>query len=597
MTPNNLTNITDKNTNKNKINWDKFLIRSSIIILISLGVFFVYLALFLGKIFPNIYINDIPLGRKTRKEALILIEDKYRLDKLNFYYKDKVFEINPDEFEMVIDKEETVNKAYSLGRNKDFLEDISEQIKLWRAKETLGLEITYNSEILEEKIASIAAEIDVAAIPSEIYLETNYNGKKEASVSAYKDGEKLNQSEFKNFILNTFKYQDFTNNNLPVEIISEKVEKTQEDYVKSLANNLIDKKLIIKFEDQTWELSDEKIINFLSLSKTYNDIKLIGWIKDLGEAVNREPENALFNFNGEKVVEFKTAKNGVELDQGQTIKEMRKGISTLASSEKKEHQIELVVKETEPEIKNGDANNFGIKELIGKGESWFYHSIASRIHNVELASSKMNGVLVPPGEEFSVLDNVSPIDSAHGYQPAYIIQNGRTLLGDGGGVCQASTTMFRAALNAGLEILERYPHAYRVSYYEQNYDVGIDASVFEPSADFRFKNDTSAYILVQTFVDKENYYVKYELYGTSDGRKTTVGKATIWSQTPPLPTIYQDEPTLPVGTTKQVDWEAWGAKVSFDWKVERNGETIHENTFWSNYRAWPSIFLKGTKEG
>ncbi len=597
MTPNNNTSITDKSSFNNKVNWDRFLIKSSIIILISLGVFFVYLALFLGKIFPNIYVNNVLLGGKTRKEALSIIEGKYQLDKLNFYYKDKIFEINPDEFEMNIDKEETVNNAYSIGRNKDFLGDIVEQIRLWRTKENLGLEIKYNNESLEEKIASIAAEIDIAAIPSEIYLEKNYAGKKEASISAYKDGEKLNQNEFKNIILDSFKYQDFTNNNLPVEIISEKVEKTQEDYVKNLAGNLIDKKLIIKFEDKIWDLNDEKIINFLSLAKTYNDIKLIGWIKDLGEAVNREPENALFNFNGEKVVEFKTAKNGVELDQGQTIKEMRKGISTLASGEEKEHQIDLVVKETEPEIKNGDANNFGIKELLGKGESWFYHSIASRVHNIELASSKMNGVLVPPGEEFSVLKNVTPIDSVHGYQPAYIIQNGRTLLGDGGGVCQTSTTMFRAALNAGLEILERYPHAYRVSYYEQNYDVGIDASVFEPSADFRFKNDTSAYILVQTSVDKENYYVKYELYGTSDGRKATVGKATIWSQTPPLPSIYQDDPTLPVGTTKQVDWEAWGAKVSFDWKVERNGEIIHENTFWSNYRAWPSIFLKGTKEG
>jgi vancomycin resistance protein YoaR len=166
------------------------------------------------------------------------------------------------------------------------------------------------------------------------------------------------------------------------------------------------------------------------------------------------------------------------------------------------------------------------------------------------------------------LKNVTPIDSVHGYQPSLYNSKWKNTFSDGGGVCQTSTTMFRAALNAGLEILERYPHAYRVSYYEQNYDVGIDASVFEPSADFRFKNDTSAYILVQTSVDKENYYVKYELYGTSDGRKATVGKATIWSQTPPLPSIYQDDPTLPVGTTKQVDWEAWGRKflLTGKWK-------------------------------
>ncbi|MCJ7792631.1 MAG: VanW family protein, partial [Candidatus Marinimicrobia bacterium] len=166
--------------------------------------------------------------------------------------------------------------------------------------------------------------------------------------------------------------------------------------------------------------------------------------------------------------------------------------------------------------------------------------------------------------------------------------------GDGGGVCQVSTTFFRAALAAGLPIIERAPHAYRVYYYEQNSQVVVDATVWEPSPDLKIKNDTPAHILVQTFVNTGQYRLTFEFYGTADGRVATISKSRIWDQTPPPPDLYQDDPTLPAGTTKQIDWSAWGAKVAFDWKVERAEEILQERTFYSSYRPWQAIFLRGT---
>ena len=154
--------------------------------------------------------------------------------------------------------------------------------------------------------------------------------------------------------------------------------------------------------------------------------------------------------------------------------------------------------------------------------------------------------------------------------------------------------MFRAALNAGLEIIERHPHSYRVGYYEQNSPVGVDATVYSPSTDFKFKNDTPTHILIQTQVDLTKNYLKVEIYGSSDGRKAVLSNFRLWGQTPPPPDLYVDDPTLPAGQTKQIDWKAWGAKAAFDWTVERSGEIIHQKTFYSSYQPWQAVYLRGT---
>jgi vancomycin resistance protein YoaR len=182
-----------------------------------------------------------------------------------------------------------------------------------------------------------------------------------------------------------------------------------------------------------------------------------------------------------------------------------------------------------------------------------------------------------------------------GYQQAYIIKGGQTVLGDGGGVCQVSTTFFRAALDAGLPIIERHPHAYRVSYYEQNSKPGFDATVYSPSVDLKVKNDTPAYILIQTKTDIKNATLTFELYGTSDGRVATVSSPYIWDVTPAPPALYIDDPTLPAGQIKQIDFAAAGAKTSFDYKVTRGEEILQQKTFYSNYRPWQARYLRGTK--
>ena len=136
----------------------------------------------------------------------------------------------------------------------------------------------------------------------------------------------------------------------------------------------------------------------------------------------------------------------------------------------------------------------------------------------KLGAEKLNGVLIKPGEEFSFMNTIGDVGAKEGYQSALVIKNGGDLVKEyGGGLCQVSTTMFRAAIYSGLTITERAPHSLPVSYYNPQ---GFDAAVYSPHPDLRFINNTPSYILVQTRIVGSKLY--FEFYGTSDGRETKV---------------------------------------------------------------------------
>ncbi len=327
----------------------------------------------------------------------------------------------------------------------------------------------------------------------------------------------------------------------------------------------------------------------------WKDDVLGDFLHNLAEQIDIPVADALFQFNNGKVTSFRPSHDGRGVNIEETKKRFSEVLSSVPDNPSSNLSVPIVVETIKPSFATNDVNAFGIKELIGTGYSEFSGSIPGRIHNVTLAAAKINGILIKPGETFSFNDAVGDISAQTGFQQAYIIKEGRTVLGDGGGVCQVSTTLFRAALAAGLSIVERRAHAYRVHYYEEGgFKAGIDATVFAPSVDLKFKNNTPGYILIQTKIDPQTPSLTFELYGTSDGRQATIFNHNVWGETPPPPTLYQDDPTLPKGVVKQVDFAAWGAKASFQYKVTRNGQILEDTTFNSNFQPWQAVYLRGT---
>jgi vancomycin resistance protein YoaR len=329
----------------------------------------------------------------------------------------------------------------------------------------------------------------------------------------------------------------------------------------------------------------------------YDESKLLSALYPIIQKIQVDPVNAVFAFQNGRVTTFKQSQEGqtVNLPLLKSVLDS-KFIRVLKAQKPQAFTIQIPIMVLKPNITTEKVNNLGIKELLSTGTSLFQHSIPNRIYNIKLAAERLNGILVKPGETFSFNKVLGDVSAFTGYQQAYIIKDGKTILGDGGGVCQVSTTLFRALLNAGLPIVERYAHAYRVSYYEQDSPPGLDATVYSPTVDLKFKNDTNNHILIQTSIDPNIQELKFSLYGTKDGREVALSKPIITNQIQPPEDSYQDDPTLPKGTVKQIDFSAWGARVTFTREVIRNNKIIISETYRSNYRPWQAIYLRGTKE-
>jgi len=334
----------------------------------------------------------------------------------------------------------------------------------------------------------------------------------------------------------------------------------------------------------------------LQSSYTFNSDKFADLVKPMQVKAYKEPVNAQFAVENNRVTTFKQSEDGTQLDVAKAQQFMEAAVTkAVKSGSIQNFTFEIPAITLKPDITTEEANSFGIVEEIGSGTSLYNHSIPNRIHNVKLAASRVSGILVKPGEEFSFDKYLGDVSRATGYATAYVITNGKTVLGDGGGVCQVSTTLFRALLNAGLPITERHAHAYRVGYYEEDSPPGIDATVFYPSVDLKFVNDTGNYILIQSTASEDELRLTYTLYGKKDGRTVVMSKPTISGYTPAPEPLYQDDPTLPKGTTNQIDFAAAGSTAIFHRTVkDKNGKVMIDENYVSRYAPWRAVFLVGT---
>ncbi len=337
-----------------------------------------------------------------------------------------------------------------------------------------------------------------------------------------------------------------------------------------------------------------------------NNNKLDRFLDTLHTTIDIASRDAQFQFKAGagpdskgRVVAFVQSKEGRTIDDQRLEEQLKDQLEQRAGSQSREPsllQMAIPTKTVPPKVSSDQANRLGIVESLGVGESYFTDSIPSRIYNIKLSSEKISGSLIAPGEIFSFNDAIGTISAVFGFKQAYVIVNNKTVLGDGGGVCQTTTTLYRTVLNAGLPVTERTAHAYRVGFYEQGgFLPGLDATVYPPSPDFKFKNDTGNWLLLQATIDETTAKLTLELFGKSDGRKTVLkGPVIVSTIAPPAP-IYEDDPTISMGQVKQVDTAHAGATVHFERQVTRDNQVIINETVASSYIPWPARFLRGTK--
>jgi vancomycin resistance protein YoaR len=236
--------------------------------------------------------------------------------------------------------------------------------------------------------------------------------------------------------------------------------------------------------------------------------------------------------------------------------------------------------------------------LFQSWTTYFYGSDAARKQNIEISSSQFHGLLVAPGETFSMAEALGDISLENGYAEALIIYGDQTIQGVGGGVCQVSTTLFRTAFFAGFPIVERHAHAYRVSYYEYEYNgtknpkwAGLDATVYVPIVDLKFTNDTDNWLLMETYVVGES--LTWKFYSTKDGRTVDWDTTGLTNKVPAPDPIYRENADLKKGEIKQVDYAAEGADVTIKRIVYKDGKVYFSDVFRTHYQPWQAVFEYG----
>jgi vancomycin resistance protein YoaR len=324
------------------------------------------------------------------------------------------------------------------------------------------------------------------------------------------------------------------------------------------------------------------------LTAVLAETRVAAYVKTIASEIDRPATDAQLRWTQNGVTVVRESADGLRLDQAAASR----AIVNQAASDNRE--IALTTTVSRPSLTSDPALLDGIKQLVATGSSKFAGSSPERVNNIQVAAAKLDGAVVLPGQTFSFLNALGPITTEAGYQEGLTIQGDATVPGVGGGVCQVSTTLFRAAFYSGLPIVERHQHTYRVGYYEQDGSpVGFDAAVYDPGVDFRFKNDTPHAVLMHAQVDARNSTLTFRFYSSSAGRevKLTPQKSNEVKAGPRLPDVV--DPTLPKGVRKQVEWSADGADATIRRLVTVGGSTLLSDAFFSRYVPWREKWLVG----
>lgn len=466
-----------------------------------------------GRVVFGLSLSGWPIGGQRLSQAEQLLKTKieaFGQKELVFEYQGKEWKMTPQEMGFSFPLEQNFNQIFSFGREDVFSAGIFQQIRSVLVGENLTLQYQIDSKKFNQSLDAFS-EIETKPVNASLDYDASSDSFriKPAQSGILIDKEKLINGALGNFS------QDqniaLILNQTPPTI----TEKNAAPLIQQAQELIKNAPVFVQSPESTWRIEKNLLANWLTLELdessrpvvSLDEKKLKDFLATAASAINHQPTNAQLGWKDDRISLIILAREGRQLNEQASIRTIKNAV--LAG----ERNIELAIDKIEPEISNKNIENLGISTLLGRGESNFSGSSKNRIHNLTLGASRLNGLLIKAGEEFSFGQKIGSIDGPSGYLPELVIKNKQTVPEYGGGMCQVSTTLFRAAMDAGLKITERHPHAYPVHYYDPP---GFDATVYPPNPDLKFLNDTPDNILLQSKI--EGTKLIFEIYGTSDGR-------------------------------------------------------------------------------
>jgi vancomycin resistance protein YoaR len=572
------------------------------------------------KIFPGVYLGDHHMGGLTRNQAKDFIEnfnDRIATEGLDFNFPlDKgvhsfnLSAVSSDESAIKLVKlnsDSSVDRLMSIGHSGNLIQDLWQPVYIrFFGKKVVNADVVIENKLISNLESYMLAFGDP---PRNANVKVTNLSPLAYSIEPEKAGFIFDYTVLKNNLQNQLSA-------LSLAPISISKKEFKPDVLTSDLDVLVAKlPEILNYGDlgltytdpqtnvkRDWSVGPNIYTNWLETRRekgepifALNKEKVKTYLESLRPFIDTTPEDAKFVMENDRVKEFQASQTGVSLDDEKTFNDLDTVFQERNYSPTNTIKVVTIsVMEVKPAIQMSDVNNLGIMEVVGTGYSTFKDSHNNRIKNIANAVKRLNGVLIKPGEEFSANKYAGPYTTANGFLPEQVIKGNKIIPEVGGGMCQIGTTLFRMAMNTGLPITQRRNHSLVVSYYADpvNGNPGTDATLYEPSLDLKFVNDTGNYMLLETSIDYEKQQLVFTLWGKGDGRKGSYTHPVVSKWIPAGAPQVIVVNTLKPGEKKCQNGFR-GAVASFVYTIiTPSGEKI-ERVFDSYYRPLPQICTVG----
>lgn len=598
------------------------------IAIILAGFYFSFTHYYKDKIYPGIFVGNINLSGLSGNQALSFVNRK--IDNINqngitfkYYNQETIFlpmvaSVESDLVYQIVnfDVEKSISNAMQIGRSDNIKNNILQIIKNYLKNTNLKITFTINEDEINAFFDNNFSHFATPAKNAELtYEEKAYSKILNFSVKKEEYGQILDYEKALKQLKNNL--ANLSDQNIKISANINYPEIFEKDClnIEAKANKIINRLPLKLFhENNKWNLNHDDVLSRLTLKE--NNQKIIVGLniattsayleKFIAPKINIEPIDAKFEIVDGKVKEFQVSRDGLTLDAKNSACAIENILLNSTSS-----RVDLIALVEKSKLNTSEINGFGITEIIGTGHSSFAGSPRNRRHNIKVGADALNGILIKPGDEFSLVKTLGEINAKSGYLPELVIKENKTIPEYGGGLCQIGTTVFRSTIESGLPVTMRRNHSYRVSYYEP---AGTDATIYNPWPDYRFANDTKNHILIQSRIEGDDLY--FDFWGTDDGRTATHTYPVIYNIARPGPTKIIKTLDLKPGEKKCTEHAHNGADAYFDYTVTysknnppsaikekkeaeekiNDEDYIIEKRFKSHYVPWRAVCLVGVEE-
>lgn len=574
-----------------------FVLLLAILLLTSVGAFE---AVHTNRIYPGISVWGTEVGGMLPERAAAKLEGNSRLDETLIMLSgpDDSWNVRPSDLGLQLKSAPTLERAYRTGREESWLSGFVSHLELLAFGVDVAPIITYDESQARRYLEALSEQVHIPPVDAQLSLDGTT-----PVVEPAQPGRRLNVDRTLAALSPVVTQLSPETVPLVVEEVSPKIQDAESARIE--VQRLLNGPLTLTVNDPReedpgpWTIPPEELAAMVKVEAEAGVLHagidkqaFRGYLEKLAPALEIEAVDARFHFNEasgdlEPITE---SQEGRTLDVEATVTRVMQAL------EAGQREIALVTKEISPDYPDtATAEELGIVDLVATGESYFIGSPSGRDHNIRLAASQFDGLVIPPGETFSFNHYLGEVTAEAGYDESYITAGEQLAIGIGGGICQVSTTAFRAAFWGGYPITERWAHSQRVAYYElRGGEVGMDATIYSPNVDLKFINDRSAPLLIETEVEQGTHRLFFRFYSTDDGREVEMIGPEITDETAPGPPIYElDEDLAPGAVTK---WQSAvdGLTAIIERQVrEVNGQLKYEDTFVSKFEPRRAAYHYG----